>query len=339
MWTLLNHTPFPAHAGFLRDHTGQSWWQIWIKGTFAIGHDRAPSFVADQIPLNLGPAYADDDPAGLMVADTDLAHHKPRVDLTLHVEATPERDAPRDLSFQMGKWLKVVRLCPPQTYAGWRGAARIDPDQKAAPVTLDWQIAAGGSDHDANPLGMGQDRPAQLIYPDDTLTQKTIPARAAALGPIPPHWAPRSQYGGTYDAAWERTRAPMLPADFDPAFWQVAPQDQQLDRDALADDPLVISGIDGAKEVRSYALPRLDLDLQTKIGSTWHHATAELQTLHLDLVNDRATVTYAARWPLAHTAADVDIARSVVMLGRRNTYRVSKADLAAYRSNAEGEIA
>lgn len=339
MWRLINHTPFPAHAGFLRDHTGQSWWQIWLKGSFDIPVGRAPRFAATQTPLHLGPVYADDNPAGLLLADTDLAHHKPRVDLTIHAQATPDPNGPRDLRFALGSWQKTIRLYPSKVWGDWRSPLRPDPSPSKDPVTLDWRAAAGGVDMAVNPLGQWQDRPAQVVYPNDKPNRKVLPSRAAGLGAIPPHWPQRSQHGGTYDQAWEQSRAPLLPTDFDPAFWQTAPEDQQLPRTALQSTELLVEGLDGAGDTRSYALPAIDLDMQTKIGTTWHKAPHDAQALHLDLVAGRATVTYAARWPIARAAADVDIARSVVMLGRRNTYRVSAADMPAYRKNAQGEIA
>jgi len=37
-----------------------------------------------------------------------------------------------------------------------------------------------------------------------------------------------SQYSGTYDEAWQRDMAPLLPEDFDEQFFQRAPPDQQI---------------------------------------------------------------------------------------------------------------
>jgi len=38
----------------------------------------------------------------------------------------------------------------------------------------------------------------------------------AGFGPIARHWRPRRDFGGTYDEAWQQTRAPLWPKDVDP---------------------------------------------------------------------------------------------------------------------------
>lgn len=49
------------------------------------------------------------------------------------------------------------------------------------------------------------------------------------LGPLCKAWAPRLALAGTYDEAWLEQRHPLLPKDFDFAYWNGAPQDQQID--------------------------------------------------------------------------------------------------------------
>jgi hypothetical protein len=42
------------------------------------------------------------------------------------------------------------------------------------------------------------------------------------FGFVSPHWQPRATYAGTYDAAWEKDRKPLLPKDFDRRFFNAA---------------------------------------------------------------------------------------------------------------------
>ncbi len=46
--------------------------------------------------------------------------------------------------------------------------------------------------------------------------------RAPGLAGVGPHEEPRRRFRGTFDDAWERTRAPLLPEDMDPRFWNAA---------------------------------------------------------------------------------------------------------------------
>ncbi|HAQ24498.1 MAG TPA: hypothetical protein DCQ80_00760 [Pseudomonas sp.] len=53
--------------------------------------------------------------------------------------------------------------------------------------------------------------------------------RPAGFGIRGRAWAPRLQTAGTYDRQWLDARWPLLPRDFDFAYWNGAPEDQQID--------------------------------------------------------------------------------------------------------------
>jgi hypothetical protein len=48
------------------------------------------------------------------------------------------------------------------------------------------------------------------------------------FGFIGRHWKPRVGYAGTYDQRWRDETSPFLPSDFDPRYFQGAPEDQQF---------------------------------------------------------------------------------------------------------------
>lgn len=52
----------------------------------------------------------------------------------------------------------------------------------------------------------------------------------AGYGPIDSFWSPRIRYAGTYDAAWEKSKKPLLPDDYDERFALCAPADQRTQR-------------------------------------------------------------------------------------------------------------
>lgn len=78
--------------------------------------------------------------------------------------------------------------------------------------------------------------PFIIRNPDGDLDAKVMAAVAegyghkpAGFGVVGRSWAPRLALAGTYDAAWKRKDPPGLPADFDFAYWNCAPVDQQTD--------------------------------------------------------------------------------------------------------------
>lgn len=79
-------------------------------------------------------------------------------------------------------------------------------------------------------------KPMVKKHPKGELDAKTMAriARAygrspAGFGPLGKAWAPRLALAGTYDERWLDERHPRLPEDFDFAYWNGAPADQQID--------------------------------------------------------------------------------------------------------------
>lgn len=56
----------------------------------------------------------------------------------------------------------------------------------------------------------------------------SYPVQPAGFGFVGRPWAPRLALAGTYDEAWLQERSPGLPEDFDFAYWNGAPADQQI---------------------------------------------------------------------------------------------------------------
>lgn len=92
-----------------------------------------------------------------------------------------------------------------------------------------------------NPLGRGHAerwylhaaRPAripapQIEAPDEVAARLGKPMTPAGFGVVGRAWTPRLALAGTYDERWLEERHPRLPADFDFAYWNGAPVDQQV---------------------------------------------------------------------------------------------------------------
>ena len=72
-------------------------------------------------------------------------------------------------------------------------------------------------------------------HPNHGLNAKEMAEHAAGYGHTPAGfglvgraWAPRLAKAGTIDDAWVRDRHPFLPDDFSFAYWNAAPEDQQI---------------------------------------------------------------------------------------------------------------
>ena len=56
-------------------------------------------------------------------------------------------------------------------------------------------------------------------------------------------WAPRSQYAGTYDDQWRKTRRPRYPEDFDFRYYNGAHPDLQIDGYLQGDEAVELKNL------------------------------------------------------------------------------------------------
>lgn len=114
--------------------------------------------------------------------------------------------------------------------AGWVEARHFEAHARAAGADLDALPAPQIERADAPVTGLVVAR-----HPPHAVEAPAMAALAAAYGQGPEGlgcvgraWTPRLQRAGTFDAAWVRDRHPFLPDDFSFAYWNAAPDDQQI---------------------------------------------------------------------------------------------------------------
>jgi len=160
-----------------------------------------------------------------------------------------------DPEAQAQQWSKQLRVTGPRRC----GLLGVDGPTPATEVPIDWLHAYGGQDKqpaqdertrdgsiraagssawhtdERNPVGCGFRR-----HIGDPLPQVELGTEAfgglltrqdfapASLGPLGRAWLPRRLLAGTTDEAWLQTQWPLIPQDFDFAYWNCAPADQQV---------------------------------------------------------------------------------------------------------------
>ncbi|ABD55933.1 DUF2169 domain-containing protein [Jannaschia sp. CCS1] len=305
MWQVDNKTPFAHHGGAFRDHTGASFWSVWVAATFLLRNGRPPLFTLPQPPVSQEPRFFDDDPEGVLISDGEVTPPRARIDLTFRGSAPETLDRDRVVRLRLGDWKKRLTI-------------RADRDEPG-PIRLDGTTALWD---DALPTGRLRD-----ARPGPRVTVKGC--GPAALGPVPRHWPQRADKGGTYDTEWQRNRAPLLPTDLDPAFWQTAPRDQQLDRPLPPGVTLELGGLrrTGPTDApSSWPLPQPRFRTATRVSGTWHQAEAELQSIAVDLDAGLVRLVYQAVWPIPRASDDVLIERTLIALDDAGGFRVRPAD-------------
>lgn len=334
MWDVDNTTPFACHAGFQRDHAARSLWCLFLKASFTIRHDQAPLFLTVQPPLALAPVF--DGPR--LLADSDICPPRPQCDLTLTGHALPPAGQAAGTGWlaglRIGNWQKQVQILPPAVLRN----GRVQPlGDAAAPVPLGWESAFGGEGFDDNPVGTGfppgrDGTPLPRLAPPG---EGHATRRPAGFAPVPRSWPARQRLGGTYDAEWQRRRAPLLPADLDPRYWQAAPSDQWLDPAGLPGAEVLLAGI--RPEPVRFRLPSLRFEMATRFAGRWIQHAPLLQSIAIDTDRMQLSMVWAGGIAIGAAQHDVMVGQSVIALRDHTGFAVTAADAPAFSDRLLGE--
>jgi len=244
---LVNQTCYAATFELAKDPRGG--WQaiVAIKATYGWtsgGHLEAQA----PVPWALKDEYAGDPEKSGLLRASELGPCRPRVDILLVGSVTfPRPVAWADVGLAVGRRLtKAVRVYGERHWTqGIMATAVPSEASPTAAVPIAWERVFGGADgvsareiEPRNPVGTGvsahADRLLGQAAPQFESASQRIASSAerpapCGLGPVAPHWQPRAGFAGTYDDRWAAERAPLLPLDFNPLFFNAAPADQQLD--------------------------------------------------------------------------------------------------------------
>jgi len=317
MLQLKNSTGLAASMFLAPDPDGIDTIYAVVKGTFALDAplDAAgePPLAAEQVPVTLEPAYWGDPAASSFKAASDMYLLKPATDVLLVGHAHAPNGQPTtwmDVGLAVGPVRKTVRVFGDRVWlhdAVWAPSA----PQPFTRMPLVWERAFGGRDEvdgvpyeeRRNPVGAGfraaEGPGPQVGMPLPNLEDPADPMTSwkagtpACFAPICAHWMPRRQWAGTYDARWEQSRAPYLPTDFDPRFFQLAPADQIATGYLVGGEPVELRGVSPWGPVR-FALPRVSVDLTFVVDGAEQPRPTALDTVLIDTDTARLLLVWRA---------------------------------------------
>ncbi|MBB3196751.1 DUF2169 family type VI secretion system accessory protein [Roseateles terrae] len=312
--------------GFERD--GRERLVVVSKASYRLPRDgETPQLLPQAVALVTADVHHGDPATTAPLHETDFAQTKPGCDVLLVGSAWARngRPAPRvPVLLRVGRMEKMLTVTGPRQWQGrWTGTQAGDPapfvqqpfsyDQAFGGRQLaeDGQTAVGQCDR--NPVGVGFSlSPGQLDGQPMPITEEVEHPitsarndwRPMAFGPIGRHWLPRRQYGGTYDEAWQRARAPFWPDDFDDRYFQSAPPDQVIDPPS-GNEEVVLQNLtpDG---LRRFRLPETRVPvLFIPHRGRDYRMDARLDTVVFEPDAERFTLTWRATLPLANSVFDV----------------------------------
>jgi len=307
MWALTNQTPFAAERGGARDRTGAEVWIVVVKGTFLIQADGSIELAEKQEPVLVAPVYQGKPGHSSLHYDADLVLTKPTTDILLHGHAYAPDSQPVssvDVSLSVASVRKTLRVFGDRRWElGWSKPELLEPEPFLK-MPLVYERAYGGQHgdplkHDSrNPIGRGfvarkSDLAGQLApnieYPEG-------PDRPAGFGPLCSYWSPRRERAGTYDTAWQESRHPLPPADFDDRFFQAAPDDQQANGYLRGGEDVELINLSPERFLR-FRLPRVALGFVTRLERERVDHRANLHTVVIEPDQRRVLLVWQTALP------------------------------------------
>jgi hypothetical protein len=144
-----------------------------------------------------------------------------------------------------------------------------------------------------------------LEDPAAPLQQVGQAANPACFAPIAPSWLPRRRFAGTYDERWQRSRAPYLPDDFDPRFFQAAVPEFSFDRYLQPGEQVHAVGVTPDGPIL-FAIPDSLLSVAVTVAGAGQKPEVNLETLSIEPDENRACFTWRAAVPCDRKALKVE---------------------------------
>jgi hypothetical protein len=329
MWALQNLTPFAADRNWTRDKNGMHWWIVAVKATFDLASDGRLTLADEQLPPLLAPEYFAAPGKSSLRYDSDLLSVKPGTDVLVVGQAhAPGGRAASSVpvSLRFGQVQKQLVVHGERVY---RSGLKTSPAKPFVTRPIQYELAFGGMDlsdpdprnhryDDRNPVGRGlavnpnrlTDKPAHSI---EYTSGDPATLGPAGFGPIDPGWMPRRALAGTYDDHWDRSKKPLLPDDFDPAYALSSPIDQRTAKPLVGGERVELINMTPSGSLL-VELPRVSLDFTSAFGRREEPHPGQLATVLIEPTGNRLSVVWQSALRVA--APEVDYLDSTTIVER-----------------------
>jgi hypothetical protein len=238
--------------GFERD--GRELLVVAVKATYALPANGEEAVLAEeQAKLTEADEFTGEPGFSAPLHETDYSHRKPKCDVVLNGSAHAPGGGPAaavPVSLRVGSMAKSFWVFGARWFEGVILSVVPTRPEPFVKMPISYDRAFGGSDVDEdrpekrdtyreNPIGVGHypirrrsalaGQPLPNTSETDTPIENTSGRyRPMSFGPVGRNFFPRHRHAGTYNQAWLDNHAPFWPDDFSYAYFQCAPDDQQV---------------------------------------------------------------------------------------------------------------
>jgi len=320
---LINETNMIAGYTMGMEPSGRELLVVVVKGTFHLPKSGEEVRLHEaQLPLIMADTFTGEPGFSAPYHEVDFAPRKLKCDLLLQGSAYAPEGRPIErvpVGLRIGNWQKTFAVCGKRVWEyGLAGVQATTPESfTVQPFSYD--VAFGGVDnfpedpatHAAfmrNPIGKGFHKNIKKEWIDGAPMPQTEVLNQPvdkpdgdyapmALGPVGRGWASRLPYAGTYDQNWIDNTFPFLPADFNDAYYQAAPLDQQIPYLRGGEEVVLVNLTPESRT--GFLLPTIDVPVVffRKKGDR-HETKAMLDTLVIEPDKRLFSITWRASLPL-----------------------------------------
>ena len=312
MLQLKNTSPFAPAISVLPNKDAVDTLYIVVRGTFTIFPQ--VGIASAQVPPVLADEYWGEPGKSSLKYASELHTGKPSTDVVLKGHAWPSagRSESELVTLTVAERRKSVRVLGERT---WSGMKKPSPPVPFESMPLVYERAFGGMLPDPNdperaiaeernPVGLsfrghrdelamvGQKLP-NLEDPAHLLLNMGDRPPPACFSFVAPSWMPRRALGGTYDATWQRKRAPYLPSDFQPRFFNAACPEMIFDRFLEGGEQISLVGASQSGPMQ-FVLPRCALRIEINIAGRTERPAVRLETVLIEPDENRLSLTWRA---------------------------------------------
>jgi hypothetical protein len=319
MLQLKNNTPFKPDISLLPNKDGIDTLYAVIKATFTIAPEL--SVAKEQVPPFKADEYWADPAKSSLKYGSDVHLGKLSTDVLLVGQAwAPGGRAVTELetTVAVAERQKTIRVHGNRVFKSGLLGLSMSPPEPFVSMPLVYERTFGGTQFlDAekgkflaearNPVGVGfkgkrssaelKDQPApNLEDPRKPFKGPTDKGEPACYGYIAGSWMPRLQFVGTYDGTWQKSRAPYLPGDFQPRFFNAAHPDLIFDRFLQGGEPVRLVNVSSRGPIQ-FQLPRCQFSVAVQMNGRNEALPVQCETVLFEPDENRMSMVWRGAYP------------------------------------------
>jgi hypothetical protein len=300
-----------------------------VQACYGISPEGQVTLLEEQPEPVLGGEWYGDPATSSMRLEPHIAFSKPTTDIVMlgSAHAPQGGTTHMQVGIRVGQIQKLARVFGTRRMLSNAAGFRITEPEPFESIPLLYERAFGGWDRRAenseqhrceprNPVGVGfrngsYDTESELLLPNIEDPQYPInhygqTPPPAGFGFIAPNWQPRLSLAGTYDAAWDQSRKPLLPTDFDRRFYNAASPGLIAPEYLRGDEPVVVIGATPqgrlAFRLPGQVPPTCKVDMR---GRNCMQLTTSLDTVVVDMDQLVLTLQWRAHFAVRNGFDDI----------------------------------